>query len=1290
MRFLHLFAGDETSSRPLSRMQRSMVLASLRRPRSGVYLLQDVCELAEQADLARLLGAWRLTAGRHEALRTRIEMSPRGEPRQVVQKLEPARWQELDWRGLSAEEAQAAMADFLQSDRARGFRFEDGVPMRFVLIRMAGDSSTIVWTLHHALLDARSLAMVWQEWLAAYEGRMPGEPGMRPGPEDPFDEAGAERYWRGYLAGAPPAAGTLADRLRGGPRDAAGPARAAFCFGEDETRAIHEFAGRQGVTGHTLVQGAWALLLSRYSGREDVVFGVTRAGRRRTDGRAGLFINTLPLRVKVDETARASDWLRQIRAAWEAQREFHRTPLELACNWGGLPAGEAPFDSVLVYEHISPEEFFPRLGGAWAGRKFRRLQRTDSRLTLVAYGGRLFRLEMFYDAQLFHEATVRGMADHLGTMIRGFIEKPEGLLRDMAMAGEAERQWLLWTVNETEAKFPSGASAHQLIERQAQRTPDATALEWPQGRMSYQELNRRANHGARALQVKGAGPEDLIGVCLPRSPEAVVAILAVLKAGAAFLPLRPDLPLERLVGKAADARPKLVIAAPEDREKLESLGLPVLSLAAEPEGPAPDPRCAATPEQTAYAIYTSGSTGRPKAVALTHRALVNHSVAAARAFGITEMDRRLQFASMGTDVFVAEVFNYLSRGATLVFCLDAAGNSLSEFLRLLESRGITITGVPATWWKEWVAALQSGTGLPATLRAVIVGMERVNPEAFAAWRRITGTRVRWFNAYGPSETGPTATIYEAGCSGWEAAGLVPIGRPIANLRAYVLDGSSSPVPAGVTGELYLGGAGVGRGYLNRPEETAGRFLPDPFSGKAGDRMYRTGDMVFRLPDGNLVFAGRVDRQVKIRGFRIELEEIEAVLGGHEAIRQCAVTVSGDEGRERLTAYFTPADEDTPKAEALRTYLAQRLPEHMLPAALISLTAMPLTPSGKIDRQALTAPDGSAARAAQSDREPSTLTEKLLADLWREALDIERSGVTDNFFELGGDSLAATRLILLIEKYFGKEVPLAALVRAATPRRMAAFLSGARGIEEAEGAFFKLQPRGERLPFLCIASSAEGPYCYREFAENLGAEQPFFVLPRAGATGNLGQSVSEFASDACAAIRANLPHRPRVLGGYCLGGIVAYETAHRLAAMGEEVRLVVLFDAPAPGYPKLGRNWKNYWRHFRKVMSGEGKIEPWEMVAHVGYWGRLLRRQAMRVYRPGRASFPVIQFVAREELVSTVVLEDPRYGWRDLCDGGLEILDVPAHHGNLFHGEAARQMAGLLREALRGANGEFRE
>jgi acyl carrier protein len=427
--------------------------------------------------------------------------------------------------------------------------------------------------------------------------------------------------------------------------------------------------------------------------------------------------------------------------------------------------------------------------------------------------------------------------------------------------------------------------------------------------------------------------------------------------------------------------------------------------------------------------------------------------------------------------------------------------------------------------------------------------------------------------------------------------------------------------------------------------------------------------------------------VKIRGFRIELEEIEAVLGGHEAIRQCAATVSGGEGRERLTAFFTPAGENAPEAEALRTYLAQRLPDHMLPAALVPLRAMPLTPSGKIDRQALPAPDGIAAPAAPGEREPATLTEKFLAGLWREALDTGRAGVTDHFFELGGDSLAATRLILLLEKHFGQEVPLAALVRAPTPAAMAAFLSGVRGTVEAEGAFFKLQTRGGRHPFVSIATTPAGPFCYREFAEHLGADQPFFLLPQTVAAGNLGESVSRLATDACAAILANLPKGPRVLGGYCLGGIVAYETALRLAAMGEEVRLVVLFDAPAPGYPKLRRSGKNYWRRLRNVMSGEGAVEPWEIVRHVGHWSKLLRRSTVRVYEPGRSLFPVIQFVARAEQVSSVVLEDPRYGWRDLCEGGLEIFDVQAGHENLFHGEAARQMAGLLRGALLRANGE---
>ena len=374
-------------------------------------------------------------------------------------------------------------------------------------------------------------------------------------------------------------------------------------------------------------------------------------------------------------------------------------------------------------------------------------------------------------------------------------------------------------------------------------------------------MNRRANQLARWLREKGAGPEDLIAICFDRSPEAIIALLAALKAGAAFLPLDPSLPPGRLAAMLDDARPKFVLASDRDLAKLASCGCEVLSFSrwqgeiANQSGE--NLANIATPENAAYAIYTSGSTGKPKAVVLTHRALVNHTLAVARVFEFSEKDRRLQFASMGTDVFVAEVFNYLCCGATLVFCLDPQGNSIGEFLRLLDAQRITITGVSSTWWNEWVAALSKGRlALPPSLRAVISGMERVNPAVFLSWRRTVGNRVRWFNAYGPAETAPTAMIYEAGTSAWEGGSFVPIGKPIANTTAYVLDGAGSPVPVGVPGELYIGGEGVARGYLNAPELTAQRFVPDPFGKNPARPLYRTGDLAFYLPDGNLVFLGR--------------------------------------------------------------------------------------------------------------------------------------------------------------------------------------------------------------------------------------------------------------------------------------------------------------------------------------------------------------------------------------------------------------------------------------------------
>jgi amino acid adenylation domain-containing protein len=763
-------------------------------------------------------------------------------------------------------------------------------------------------------------------------------------------------------------------------------------------------------------------------------------------------INTLPFRVPVVPEASLSDWLLQIRRNWKAVRDHER---------GGLPKGT--FDTIVVYDHEPPGEALRRLAGPWQHRHLRRVQRTDSPLLLAAYGSPALSLEIAFDTRLFSTATTGGMARHLEALLSSFASQPDAKLSELKMLTPGEEHWLVEELNQAPAKSAPAVSVHELFEAQVRREPTRTAIESSGQSLSYADLNRRANQLARALEKRGAGPEQIVAISMEASPEAVIAVLAVLKAGAAFLPLDPSLPEERLKWMLDDARPKLVLAHVDEAK-------------GEPDGDLP---LLAGSDQAAYVIYTSGSSGRPKGVVVTHGALANHARAAARRCGITQSDRRLQFASFASDVFVAEVFNYLCAGATLVFGLSPSGRSLGEFLRALERERITVTGIPSTWWHEWVAALSAGTAtIPPALRAVIAGMERVDPAAFRAWKRLAGDRVRFFNAYGPTETTCTATIYEAGSSEWEDGDHVPIGRPLDNLRAYVLDSGARPVPTGIAGELYLGGAGVARGYLNQPETNALKFLPDPFSKQPDSRMYRTGDMVFYLPDGNLVFIGRADRQVKIRGFRVELDEIEMVLEQHPSVRRCAVVLDPD---ERLVAYLTG---DGPQRAELRRHLIQRLPSHMIPAGFILLPELPLTATGKIDRQAL--PRDVPELLSSGFEEPTTETERALASLWRDVLGLDRPGVADDFFESGGDSLRAARLLARIAAHFGKELPMAALLRGPTIAHLAAALDGS---DDLAHAVVPLRPHGSWPPLFCISSTADDPHCFRHLPDHLPASSP---------------------------------------------------------------------------------------------------------------------------------------------------------------------------------------------------------
>jgi len=1250
-------AGPRAVAEPCTPLAQSMVLASLRHPRSGVYVLQDVCTCSGALNTALLRKAWKQLATRHAALRTCIVSDSGGEVRQRVEAAPDFPWRELDWTKTAADQPERELAALLEEDRRAGFDFRGDVPLRIALIRTHA-AWIVVLTAHHALLDGRSLLVIWKQWFEIYEASAEGR---TPNFEEPVESVRdkvpeAPLFWQSYLAGLSSMAGTITDRLRPAvpaPLEPYGNHRGSLDVAI--TGKLRDLAAAQKVSLATLVHAAWSILLSRYTGRSDVVFGVTRSGRGAGhENLVGLLIRTLPVRIRVDERATLLPWLQQIHRDAQAMREVEAANLEEALSWGGFPAGAPPFDSMVVYDHEPPQEALQRLGGNWVQRGHLRFQTTAFPLALGVYGGPALSLNIGFDTTLYCEATAAAMAGHMLAILTNFTAMGEGCLANIGMLTHPE-EVLLCTQNTIAFQ---DVCAHQLFETQVLRTPAAPALEEGGQIVTYAHLNRRANQLAHRLRAQGVGPEDVVAVCQPRIGDSIVSMFGILKAGGAFLPLDPAWPSERRAEVLREARPKVTIEGDLDLDDLPDIA----------------PASSASPDNAAYVIFTSGSTGRSKGIVLPHRALVNHTLAAAPVYDITVGDRRLQFASPGADVFVAEVFNYLTRGATLVCYPDARRSSLQDFHRFLEKLQITIVSVPGSWWNVWVRALYSGTlSLPASLRIVISGMERADPVALHQWRRATQSRVRWFNVYGPAENGPTSTIYEAGTSTWECAALLPVGRPIANTTAYVLDEYGRLAPPGLAGEIHLGGAGLSRGYLGAPELNQERFVDDPF--RPGERIYRTGDRGFALPDGNLVFLGRRDRQIKVRGYRVELDEIEHALDRCPGVKQCAVVAPEDEGKPRLIAYIVGEASEA----QLRLHLARLLPDCMIPALWIILDHLPLTPGGKIDRLAL--PPPSSGSGIQRNQSPSvTDSECRLIKLWQDVLKTSEVSVHDDFFALGGDSLSATVMLLRVQEEFGIELPMSVMFQSPTPAWLAARIDR---VGAPEG-LLAIRTGSLRPPFICVSTTVAGPRCLGRLARSLKADQPFYVVPHFAPERPEENLIPDLADKVAASLRKDLPRAEYTIGGYCFAGAVAFETAQRLVDAGGSVRMVVLFDSPAPGYPKFGASGMNYLRHLRRMISRRSFYGNTASVAdipsHVAKVADVLRRRVQLRYEPRPARFPVVQFLADREEIHARVLADPRLGWRDLCSKFL-LYRIPATHGSMFDAGNIARIAEVLEPLL---------
>jgi amino acid adenylation domain-containing protein len=813
------------------------------------------------------------------------------------------------------------------------------------------------------------------------------------------------------------------------------------------TGALQALARENELTLNTLVQTAWALLLSRYSGEEDVVFGATRACRhssvRGVESTVGLFINTLPVRVKVKPESELLPWLKEVRSHWITLREFEHTPLVEAQQWSDAPGEKLLFDSIVVFENSSINAQLRSAGGAWLNREFRLVEQPSYPLTLAAYGGDELLLKIFFDRTRFDDDAVVRMLGHLNTLLAAIAENPRQQVCELPLLTEAEKRQLLVERNQPQMNFPPGACLHQLFEAQVEQNPDAVAIAFGDDRVSYGEVNRRADLVAERLRKHGVRAETLVAICMERSIDLIVGILGILKAGGAYLPIDPAYPQERMSVLLGDSRAPVLLTQHHQLPRLPSCEVDVICIdaMASTDGgirQKVDHRSHANPDSPAYVIYTSGSTAKPKGVMVTHHNVVRLFQGTRHWFHFDHTDVWTLFHSPSFDFSVWEIWGALLHGGKLVIVPHAVTRAPEMFCELLAREKVTVLNQTPSAFRQLIRAEQElAPETPLALRWIIFGGEALDLQSLKPWfDRHGDDEPRLVNMYGITETTVHVT-YRRLKKGDVSCGSV-IGSPIPDLQLYILDSRRQPVPIGVPGEIYVGGAGLARGYLHRPDLTEERFVPHPFSNEPGARLYKTGDRARFLPGCDIEYLGRVDDQIKIRGFRIEPREIKSVLGQHPLVREAAVVVREDKADDKRLVAYAVTRQPAPSPAELRRFLQERLPDYMLPSAIVVLDKLPLTANDKLDRRALPPPDQS--QTAAEFVAPRTTVERTVAGIWQELLGVRKVGLHDNFFEMGGHSLLLAQLHHRLQATLHRNVPITALFQYPTLNALAKHLS----------------------------------------------------------------------------------------------------------------------------------------------------------------------------------------------------------------------------------------------------------
>jgi amino acid adenylation domain-containing protein/non-ribosomal peptide synthase protein (TIGR01720 family) len=1024
---------------PLSPMQHGMLFHHLREPHTGVDIEQLVIHLSEAVESHRLERAWRWLVKRHDILRARFVWEGVEQPRQEILAEVDLPFVVEDARQLSESARRERLQSFLETDRLRGFELDCTPLLRLSLLQWGDTSSSLVWTFHHALLDGRCFPILLREVFEAYAELEKGEVSARtePVPYRRYIEwlqqksfASADSFWKELLNGFTATTPLVVDRQVPAGEAVYRQGEAWVAVDRETTDGLRTLAEEHNLTVNSLVMGAWAILLHRYSGEDDVVFGATRACRKSSvahaDETIGLFINTVPVRVHISPEDSALSVCRRVRQQWLDIRPHEHTPLTRVKALSQVPPAQPLFETLLVFENYGLDTAMRSLGGVWVNRRVELHELTNFPITLAAYDGEELSFKIEFDRRRLDAAAVQRMLGHLRRLLQGAAARPQAAAQALPLMGDAERRELVEGFNlpttvpsSRHLSLDGGATLHELFEAQMARCPAAVALTCAGQSLSYRQLNEQANRLARQLVQLGVKPDTLVGLCMDRSNELVIALLAILKAGGAYLPIDLSYPADRLAFMLEDAQAPVLLTESKLAGNLPSSRARVIyvdQVLARPPQPGDEASLppVAGPDHLAYVIYTSGTTGKPKGTLITHRNVTRLFAATEHWYGFNERDVWTLFHSSAFDFSVWEIWGALLYGGRVVVVPFLVSRSPEAFYELLANEQVTVLNQTPSAFRQLIQAEESIGQKQLALRYVIFGGEALEVQSLRPWFERHGDRKpRLVNMYGITET--TVHVTYRPLSKDDLGPSSVIGVPIPDLQIYILDAQRQPVPIGVPGEMYVGGAGLARGYLRRPELTAEQFVPDGVTGQPGARLYRTGDLARFLPGRDIEYLGRIDHQVKIRGFRIELGEIESVLCQHAAVREAAVMAREDApGAKRLVAYLV-SPQPAPEVSDLRKHLKKQLPEYMVPAAFVFLERLPLTTNGKVDRKALPVPEQQRPELAGRFAAPRTPSETKLATIWTRVLRLERVGIHDNFFELGGDSILSIQVISLARR-----------------------------------------------------------------------------------------------------------------------------------------------------------------------------------------------------------------------------------------------------------------------------------